>query len=66
MVIRILPVALAGFGRLRSPATGGNTATGGILTAGGIGNNFKISASCNGARPNEVSFAFSEFFVDPL
>jgi hypothetical protein len=44
------------------PFTGGNSATGGILSSNGTSgeeNDWKISASCNGASTN--SFAFSQF-----
>ncbi len=44
------------------PFTGGNSATGGILTSNGTTgdeNDWKISASCNGGNTN--SFAFSQF-----
>jgi hypothetical protein len=44
------------------PFTGGNSATGGILTSNGTSgdeNDWKISASCNGGNTN--SFAFGQF-----
>jgi len=49
------------------PAVGGNTATGAPLTANplgpGIANDWKISASCNGAEPKDIDFDHFELFV---
>jgi hypothetical protein len=48
------------------PASGGNSATGGTLTANGFGNlpnDWKVSATCNGAVPNQFSSATFEFFA---
>src|SRR5262249_19592653 len=40
------------------------SATGAALDSGLV-NDFKISASCNGAAPGQYDFAFFEFFVAP-
>ncbi len=45
------------------PASGGNSATGSPLTANGIPNDWKISASCDGAEPGQFAEASLEFFV---
>jgi hypothetical protein len=46
------------------PAVGTNAVTGPPLTAGGFGNDFKISATCNGAKPAQFAHASFEFFVE--
>lgn len=49
------------------PNSGGNTVSGGILTAGVLPsgyNDWKISTSCNGARGGQFAFGHVEFFVN--
>jgi len=48
------------------PAAGGNSAVGGVLTANALGtatNDWKISASCNGAGSGQFDFDHFEFFA---
>ncbi len=48
------------------PFGGSNSVTGGVLTAGSRPdgtNDFKVSASCNGAVPAQFAFDTFEFFV---
>ena len=51
------------------PATGGNTVTGAPLVANALAgtsvNDWKISASCNGARREQFAHADFEFFARP-
>jgi hypothetical protein len=45
------------------PAVGSNEASGAILEAAGVDNDWKITASCNGASRGQIAFAFHEFLV---
>jgi hypothetical protein len=45
------------------PAVGSNEATGAVLQAAGVDNDWKVTASCNGARRGQIAFAFHEFLV---
>lgn len=45
------------------PAVGSNEVTGGILEAAGVDNDWKVTASCTGARRGQIAFALHEFLV---
>lgn len=45
------------------PASGGNSVTGNTLTAGGTGNEFKVSTSCDGVHTGQVAYSSFEFRV---
>jgi hypothetical protein len=62
------PAVLVQFAPFIMQPAGGTTAiTGDVMTLGvvpGGGNDFKISASCNGASPTHFAFSHFEFFVE--
>jgi hypothetical protein len=45
------------------PGVGSNAVTGAILQAAGVDNDWKVTASCNGAKRGQIAFAFHEFLV---
>jgi len=59
IIVQVIPFIIG-------PTVGNNSATGFILAADNTGDDYKISASCNGASPRQFHFDSFEFFVvDP-